>query len=150
MNTPNGALTAVVIDSDPNLRGYLGALLAGMGYHVHAAGTAAEGVRLTREHHPDLVTTELRLATPPGDAGMDGLEAIRQIQTFSNAHILVIATGNDPLDLYRALETAADDYIAKPFSAPILRARIAALARRPRTLRAHEPVPTVTVPEPVP
>ena len=139
MDTTNGALSAVVIDSDPDLRGYLRSLLAGMGYQVHVAGTAAEGVRLTREHRPDLVTTELHLPPPPGDPGMDGLEAMRQIQTFSNAYILVIAASNDPVDLYMALATAADDYLVKPFSPPILRARIAALARRPRKLHPHGP-----------
>lgn len=139
MDTPNTGLTAVVIDNDPDLRGNLGALLAGMGYRVHAAGTASEGIRLTLEHHPDLVTSELHLPQAEGGPGMDGLAAIRKIQAFSNAYILVISASSDPFDVYMALEAAADDYIVKPFSPLILQAKVAALARRPRKLRGRQP-----------
>ncbi|MFC8302249.1 response regulator transcription factor [Specibacter sp. NPDC057265] len=148
METSKGALGAVVIDSDPDMRECLTALLTGMGYRVHTAGTAAEGVRLAREHHPVLVTTELHLPPPPGALGTDGtdgaegtdgLDGIRQIQSFSNAYILVVAASSDPFDLYTALESVADDYIVKPFNPLILRARVAALARRPRNKRPAVP-----------
>lgn len=139
MDTSNSGLTAVVIDNDPDLSEDLRVLLAGMGYHVHTAGTAPEGIRLTVEHHPDLVTTELHLPQAEGGPGMDGLAAIREIQAFSNAYILVISASSDPFDVYMALEAAADDYIVKPFSPLILQAKVAALARRPRKLRGRHP-----------
>lgn len=147
MDTTNQQLTAVVIDHDPDLRESLAALLAGMGYRVHAARSAAEGIRLASKHRPDLVTTELHLPAPPGFPYMDGLDAIRQIQTFSDAYLLIIAASTDPRDRSRGLETGADDFIVKPFNPLILRARVEALARRPRNkktaaLAAGPEVPT--------
>ncbi|MDO5753424.1 response regulator transcription factor [Arthrobacter sp.] len=122
----NEQLTAVVMETDPELRELLTALLEGSGYRVHASSTAREGIQLARKHQPDLVTTELHLP------GMDGLEATRQIRAFSDTYILIISTSHDQLDVCLVLEAGADAYIAKPFSPRILQARVDALQRRPR------------------
>lgn len=141
MDTTNDQLTAIVIDHDPDLRELLAAQLAGMGYLVHTARSTPEGVRLTRKHRPDLVTTELHLPAPLGVPYTDGLDAIREIQAFSNAYILIIAASTDPADLSRGLETGADDYLVKPYNPLILRARVEALARRPRNKKPPAPTP---------
>lgn len=139
METTKTALTAVVIDNDPDLRRFLAALLAGMGYQVHTARTASEGIRLTRKHHPELITTERHLPPQPGVPGTDVVDALREIQTFSDAYILIIAASTDPFELCMGLETVADDYLVKPVSALILRARVTALARRPRNKKPAAP-----------
>lgn len=122
----NKHLSAIVIESDPDLRALLTALLGESGYTVHTAQTAREGVQLTQKHHPDLVTTELCLS------GMDGLAATQAIRAFSDAYILIISASQDPLDVCVVLEAGADDYINKPVSPRILQAKVEALKRRPR------------------
>ncbi|MFQ4149649.1 response regulator transcription factor [Arthrobacter sp. LAPM80] len=131
-------LTAVVMEQDPVQRDVLSALLRESGYNVHTAPTAKEGIKLARENQPDLILTELILG------GMDGFEAIRQIQAFSDPYILIISASNAQLDMCLGLEMGADDYIVKPFNPRILQAKVQALGRRPRNNGPAAPVPLRT------
>uniref|UniRef100_UPI003F4964EA response regulator transcription factor n=1 Tax=Pseudarthrobacter oxydans TaxID=1671 RepID=UPI003F4964EA len=121
MKTP----TAVVIEDDPDLTHSISTVLRGAGFTVHAAGSGPEGVDTVQATDPAVVTMDLRLP------GFDGQEAIRRIRSFSNVPILIISASNDLTDLQRGLGAGADGYVVKPVSAPILRARIRALLRRP-------------------
>ena len=62
----------LVVDDEANLRRVLSAQLARDGYEVHAAEDGEAGARLPREHHIDLVITDLRM---PKVDGMDLLRA---------------------------------------------------------------------------
>ncbi|MBL8548740.1 MAG: response regulator [Hyphomonadaceae bacterium] len=61
--------------------------------------------------------------------GMDGLETLRRIrQTWSKAElpvIMVTARDEDPM-IVRCLECGANDFVSKPFSFPVLQARLRA------------------------
>jgi two-component system cell cycle response regulator DivK len=68
-----GALVLVVEDNDQNLK-LARDLLAVAGHRVLAAGTGEEGVRLAKEHRPDLVLLDVQL---PGMDGFAALAALR-------------------------------------------------------------------------
>ena len=68
-----GALVLVVEDNEKNLK-LARDLLTVAGYRVLAAGTGEEGVRLAREHRPDLVLMDVQLP------GMDGFAALRALR----------------------------------------------------------------------
>ena len=60
-----------------------------------------------------------------------GLDLLRQIRLEGNATPVILLTANDlELDEVTGLEAGADDYITKPFSLAILRARVNAQLRR--------------------
>ncbi|AEG60911.1 response regulator transcription factor [Desulforamulus ruminis] len=60
-----------------------------------------------------------------------GLELLREIKTVSNPVPVILLTANDTeMDVVMGLEHGADDYITKPFSLAILRARVKAQLRR--------------------
>lgn len=60
-----------------------------------------------------------------------GLELLREIKTGSNPIPVILLTANDTeVDVVMGLEHGADDYITKPFSLAILRARVKAQLRR--------------------
>ena len=63
---------------------------------------------------------------------MDGIEVCRRIREVSDCYIIMISAREDEIDRLIGLEVGADDYILKPFSPRELRARVAALFRRPR------------------
>ncbi|QUO38380.1 response regulator transcription factor [Dysosmobacter sp. Marseille-Q4140] len=60
-----------------------------------------------------------------------GLDLLRQVRAEGNAVPVILLTANDlELDEVTGLEAGADDYITKPFSLAVLRARVNAQLRR--------------------
>src|SRR5262249_16824417 len=62
--------------------------------------------------------------------GMNGLETCRMIRSTSNIPIIMLTVRDAETDMIAALDAGADDYITKPFSSPVLLARIRAALRR--------------------
>ncbi len=73
----------------------------------------------------ELVLLDINL--PDGN----GLELLHEIKTVSNPIPVILLTANDTeIDVVMGLEHGADDYITKPFSLAILRARVKTQLRR--------------------
>jgi diguanylate cyclase (GGDEF)-like protein len=99
---------------------------------------------LTRgtEHLPDLAIVDTGL--PPGD-GADLVPAFRSRMGRANFPVILLADHPDANSLHRP-EIGATDYLAKPYSPPMLRARVRAWLAR--TLVAYtEPLTPGTVEE---
>lgn len=68
---------------------------------------------------PSLVLLDINL--PDGS----GLDFLREIKTSSPLRPVILLTANDTdMDIVNGLEQGADDYITKPFSLSVLRARV--------------------------
>jgi DNA-binding NarL/FixJ family response regulator len=75
---------------------------------VAQAADGAEGVRLFREHKPDVAIMDLRLPV------LSGVDAITQIRSeFPSARIIVLTTFDGDEDIYRALQAGARGYLLK-------------------------------------
>ncbi len=72
----------------------------------------------------DLVILDINL--PDGS----GLDYCREIREKSGAAIIFLTANDMEIDIVTGLETGADDYITKPFSLMVLRARVNAIFRR--------------------
>jgi DNA-binding response OmpR family regulator len=119
--------TAVVVEDDEDVRGLLEGVLRQAGFEVHTASGGREGVETVRKVGPDVVTLDVGLPD------IDGFEALRRIRLFSTAYVVMLTGREDEADVLDALQSGADDYITKPFSPREVRARIAAMMRRPRS-----------------
>jgi two-component system OmpR family response regulator len=120
---------AVVVEDDDDIRTTLTEVLQQSGFAVHSTASGVAGVDAVREHNPDIVTMDVGLPD------FDGIEASRRIRTFSDAYLIIVSGRVDEADTLMGFEAGADDYLTKPFRPRELRARIAAMLRRPRTLR---------------
>jgi DNA-binding response OmpR family regulator len=118
--------TAVIIEDDADVRALISDVLRQAGFEVVEAATGLEGVELVRARDPDVVTLDLNLPD------FDGIEVCRRLREITDAYIVMLTARHDEIDRLMALETGADDYLTKPFSPRELRARIAAMLRRPR------------------
>jgi two-component system, OmpR family, response regulator len=118
---------ALVVEDDEDIRALIEFTLETQGFEVMAVDSGVAGVEAVRETNPDLVTLDLGLP------GIDGIEACRRIREISDAYVVMITARDDEIDRLLGLETGADDFIAKPFSARELKARVNAMFRRPRT-----------------
>lgn len=124
----------VVVEDDPDISALLGFALESDGFEVSTAESGAEALSLVRELTPDVVTLDLSLPD------MDGTEVCRELRSFTDAYVIMITGRGDEVDRLVGLEVGADDYLSKPFSAREVRARVAALMRRPRATSAADDV----------
>src|SRR5207237_1965701 len=94
------------------------------GYGVLTAGDGAEALKLTAEHHLDLLLLDIGLPGP------DGLAVLQAIRREMEVPVLMISARGREADRVRALDLGADDYLTKPFGVSELLARVRALLRR--------------------
>lgn len=118
--------TAVIVEDDLDVRNLLEGVLCQAGFIVHTACDGRSGVQAVRDRNPDVVTLDVGLPD------IDGFEVLRRIRGFSDAYIVMLTGRTDEIDVLGALQFGADDYITKPFRPREMRARIAAMMRRPR------------------
>src|SRR5258706_3721589 len=122
----------LVVDDEANLRRVLTAELSRDGYEVHSARDGDAGLAVLRDHHIDLVITDLRMPK------MDGLELLRQALRSDPELPVVILTAHGTVDnAVEALKTGAFDYITKPFDQAEVRT-IVRKALRTRDLAGTE------------
>jgi DNA-binding response OmpR family regulator len=134
---PDEPATLLVVEDDLPTRTFLADNLSADGYELLVADGLRDGLRLLEYRQPDLALVDLGL--PDGS----GLELIGRVRAadglatrFDPRLPLVILTGRaSELDRLRGFERGADDYVAKPFSYPELRLRLAAVLRRARGRR---------------
>lgn len=122
------ARVGLVIEDDHDIRELVRTVLTQAGFDVTVASSGAEGVLTAKTLNPDVITLDLGLPD------IDGFEVSRQIREFSDAYIVMLTARTEELDTLIGLESGADDYLTKPFRPRELRARIAAMMRRPRTV----------------
>lgn len=127
---------AVVIEDDADVRNLLEGVLSQAGFEVHTAVDGRAGVEVVRSKQANVVTLDIGLPD------IDGFEVLRRIRHFSNAYVVMLTGRTEEPDLLSALNAGADDYIAKPFRPRELRARVAAMMRRPRhEVSSQKPAP---------
>ena len=72
----------------------------------------------------DLILLDVNL--PDGS----GLDFCKEVRAYSRIPMIMLTANDMELDIVTGLESGADDYITKPFSLAVLRARVNAVARR--------------------
>ncbi len=117
----------LLIDDDSRLTAMVGDYLRVNGYEVDVAGSLAAGRERLRAGSYGALVLDLML--PDGD-GLDLTRELRADPRFKRLPLLMLTARGEPLDRVLGLELGADDYLAKPFEARELLARIKALLRR--------------------
>ncbi|GAB3703534.1 MtrAB system response regulator MtrA [Mariniluteicoccus flavus] len=114
----------LVVDDDAALAEMLQIVLRQEGFETVWCGQGDTAVQVFREARPDLVLLDLMLP------GRDGVEICRDIRAESGIPVVMLTAKSDTLDVVAGLEAGADDYVAKPFKAKELVARIRTRLRR--------------------
>jgi two-component system, OmpR family, KDP operon response regulator KdpE len=114
----------LVVEDDPAIRDVLRALLESERFRFVEAATAERAEIEARAHKPDLLLVDLGLPD------QDGLVVIRRVRSWSPVPIIVLSARTLEEQKIAAFDAGADDYVAKPFSAPELLARVRAALRR--------------------
>lgn len=118
----------LVVDDERNVLEVLRSYLQSDDYSVIYTDDASEALVLAEASSPDLVVVD---AVMPGLDGLAFCQALKESPRTAGIPIIMISgKAISEAALLEAFEQGVDDYILKPFSLPILAARIKALLRR--------------------
>jgi DNA-binding response OmpR family regulator len=126
----------LIVEDERRLALSLARGLTAEGFAVDVVHDGAEGLHRATEEEYDLLILDVMLP------GMNGYRICSALRAAGDETPILMLTAKDgEYDEAEGLDVGADDYVTKPFSYVVLRARIRALLRR-RT-RAGSPVVTV-------
>ena len=115
----------LVIEDEVHLAAAIADGLGSEGFDVDVTHTGPDGLWRAREGSYDVIVLDIML---PGINGLKVCKALRDKRIWTP--ILMLTAKDGELDETEALDTGADDFLSRPFSYPVLLARIRALLRR--------------------
>jgi two-component system OmpR family response regulator len=120
----------LIVDDDREIRDLVSSYLKKNGLRVTIAADGRQMRSFLEDDRVDLIVLDIMM---PGD---DGLVLCRELRAgkHKTSPVLMLTARNDETDRIVGLEMGADDYLAKPFAARELLARIKAVLRRTRML----------------
>ena len=114
----------LIADDEKEILSLLRLYLENAGFTVVEAADGEEALARIRSEKPDLAILDIMMPK------MDGYALIRQIRSTMNMPVIILSAKSETSDKILGLGMGADDYIAKPFDALEVVARVQANLRR--------------------
>ena len=114
----------MIVEDDQAIREELALLLENEGYAPIVGEDFSTILEQAGRECPDLVLLDVGLP------GRDGFSLCANLRKSVKAPVIFVTSRSSSLDEVRALSLGGDDYITKPYSVPVLLARIKAVLRR--------------------
>ena len=124
----------MVIEDEKEIRDLIRYNLEKSGFKVGCAEDGDEGLQRVFASRPDALVLDLML---PGRNGLEVLREIRGEPMTRDLPVVVLTARGAEMDKLLGFEHGADDYMTKPFSPRELVARLNALLRRSRPVKAE-------------
>lgn len=119
---PLHLMTVMVVDVVDNMRFIVSAMLTEMGFsRVVSASNGAQAIQLLSVTSVDMVIAEAQL---PKVDGIGLLQHVRANELLAKIPFIMLSSSLEQSAVMKAIEQGVSDYVAKPFSARILRAKI--------------------------
>lgn len=119
--------TIVVIEDEQALLKNIVRILSAEGYNSIGAKNGEEGIKLVRDHRPDLILCDILMP------GIDGYAVLAQLQSMPQTALIpfiFLTAKTERSDVRQGIELGADDYLTKPFDADELLGAINARFRK--------------------
>jgi two-component system response regulator HydG len=108
----------LIIDDDEAMREGMAVTVAKMGHEAVAAAGGAEGLATLKRRAFDLVVTDLRME------GVTGLDVVEALADEPGTAVMVVTAFGTVEAAVEAMRRGALEFIEKPFSPDVLRARV--------------------------
>jgi diguanylate cyclase (GGDEF)-like protein len=112
--------SVLIVDDDPGLVQVMNQILSEVA-SLRFATNGQDALRLARESAPDLILLDAQM---PGMSGFQLFEALREAPELANVPVIFITSHSEADFQVSALEMGAVDFIVKPFTASLVRARV--------------------------
>lgn len=117
----------LIVDDNADMREYVVTVL-GDDYQVVVGRNGREGLEIAVDKIPDIIITDIMM---PEMDGLQLFEALRNNKCTEHIPVVMLTAVNEEQQIVEGFQMGVDEYMTKPFSAPVLRARIAnILAKR--------------------
>ena len=113
----------LIVEDDEKLNNGIRLALKNESYTFSQCRTLKDAREVLRTRKVALILLDVNL--PDGN----GIDFVREVRAKSQTPVLLITVNNMELDIVTGLEAGANDYITKPFSLMVLRARVAVWLR---------------------
>ena len=113
----------LAVEDDKTLREGIGEYLAEFGYTVIEAKDGREAISKFN-HDINLIILDIQIPF------VNGLDVLKEIRRKSKVPVLILTAFSDEEYKIEAFTNLADGYIEKPFSLPVLKARIDSLIKK--------------------
>ena len=114
----------LVVDDDIRMLRMMKRMLELESFQTITANNGEVALRVFEKENPDLVLLDIMMPD------MNGYTVCQHIREFSEVPIIMVTAMGDDKQKVEGLDTGADDYVTKPFSASELAARVRAILRR--------------------
>jgi len=119
--------TILVVDDETDLLDLIEYNLHKEGFKVLKAENGEEGIKVAKEHRPDLILLDIMM---PKMDGLEAVEIMRKDEELQKTPIIFLTARSDEKTEIDGLNKGGDDYITKPISTTKLVSRIKAVLRR--------------------
>ena len=127
--------TIYIVEDDINIREIERYALKNSGYEVEEFEGSASFFKRLEKNIPSLILLDIML---PGEDGLDILTRIRADKATADVPVIMVTAKTSELDKVKGLDLGADDYITKPFSLSVLRARVNTQLRKAAAMGEKE------------
>src|SRR5262245_59681259 len=117
---------ALIIDDEPGVRTFVAVTLKAEGVECDSAPDGCAGLEALAARPYDLVLQDIDM---PGPDGRETLRRLRAMPLSPHLKVIMMSGRVTDADLAETLLAGADDFLAKPFGAAPLRARVKAALR---------------------
>lgn len=121
----------LLIDDDAALTGMLTEFLQGEGFETVAAFNGTDGATAALDPSVDAVILDVMMTD------INGIETLQRIRSLSSVPVIMLTAKGAEDERATGLELGADDYIAKPYYARELLARLKAVLRRQHAITSQ-------------
>ena len=126
----------LVIDDEPSNHQLVAHALEPLKYELYFSDNGKDGMTKAYTLEPDMIIADVMM---PDINGYEVTRILRRDPRFAATPILVLASHYGLQDKLRSFEAGADDYLAKPFEAMELTAKVTDLLRRVEESRTSHP-----------
>jgi adenylate cyclase len=121
MNPARADIRILIVDDTPANIQALAAILRSKGYQISAATNGKQALEVLSRMQPDLILLDVMMPE------MDGFETCRRLKAaerWRQIPVIFLTSKTETADIVQGFELGAVDYVAKPFNAPELLARV--------------------------
>ncbi len=126
----------LIVDDEMHIRNVVREYAEHEGFKADEAGDGMEAVAMAKAQDYDLIIMDVMMPR------LDGFSACKEIRKTKDTPIIILSARDDEYDQQHGFDLGIDDYVTKPFSPPLLMARVKAVVSRKNASRnnANEPM----------
>lgn len=127
----------LIVDDEMNIRNVVREYAEHEGFKTDEAADGMEAIAMAKAQDYDLIIMDVMMPR------LDGFSACKEIRKAKDTPIIILSARDDEYDQQHGFDLGIDDYVTKPFSPPLLMARVKAVVSRRNASRSNLSDPMV-------